>query len=206
MKRGFRILITFYLFQIFITACSQSDDGDTCTGGSPKSFEVIYNDLDIKAIERNDTSLQSKQTIQREAFNLALELSFESSEIDSSNKTTFIDLFKMESILACSPIPDQYIQKDPISNITIFQADLTNNKKVDITKGFQVSIDLLDEKYSIQQFLEERKNIFGYSLLDLLIIEPIDANTILDNYIFEVIITLESGVQISSQTQEITFI
>ena len=107
--------------------------------------------------------------------------------------------FGFASVYACSCVPNEYINVDPIEFIEIQVTDTLSHEITDVTANFS-TYDYNGEQITISDFFENRADWHDGFQLDLT-----EYDNIPDTSIFMVKIILESGNELIEQTQEINF-
>ena len=138
-------------------------------------------------------------TVNKNSFGLTVSVEFELNQIAYLKSRLDFSSFGFASAYACSCVPDEYINVDPIEFIEIRVTDTQSQEITTVTANF-ATYDYNGEQITISELFENRADWHDGFQLDM-----IEYDNIPDTSIFEVKIILESGTELIEQTQEINF-
>jgi hypothetical protein len=194
MNKKFISLLLLCLFQFIVTSCNP------CVCDPIKTFERINNGLELNAWDTSGFQNQEiSDTVNKNSFGLTISVEFELNQIAYFKSKLNFSSFGFASAYACSCVPDEYINVDPINSILITVTDSRNQETTEITNNFS-TYDYNGEKITISQLFEIRADWHDGFQLDMT-----EYDDIPDSSIFTVKIILQSGIELLEQTQEINF-
>lgn len=178
-----------FFFQFIITSCCDCIETDS---------ELTYTGLNLSAL--NTRGFENKEilnSVPKNSFGLSIFFQDEIKDIASlQSKLNLKSLgFNAAYAFSCDCLVNLIIV-DPIVSINVFVKNMKTNEIIDVTNNF---LDI-DGK-TINQIMAENNNDFYSQLnLDLVLLD-----TIPDASIFTVTAVLESGTELTKQTQLINF-
>ncbi|MGB2245051.1 MAG: hypothetical protein ACPH19_02845 [Flavobacteriaceae bacterium] len=192
-KKGIALLV-IYFFQFIATSC------DPCSCVPAKTFERTYNGLELKAWDTSGFQNEEVSgTVNKNSFGLTVSVEFDLNQIAYLKSRLDFSSFGFASAYACSCIPDEYINVDPIEFIEIRLTDTQSQEITDVTANFS-TYDYNGKRITISDFFENRADWHdGFQLY------MTEYDNIPETSIFEVKIILKSGTELIEQTQEINF-
>lgn len=195
MNKKLISLLLIYFFQFLATSCDPS-----CYCDPARTFERTYNELELKAWDTSGFQNEEvSDTVNRNSFGLTVSVEFDLNQIAYLKSRLDFSSFGFASAYACSCVPDEYINVDPIESIEIRVTDTQSLEITDVTTNFS-TYDYNGEQIIISDFFENRANWNDGFQLDMT-----EYDNIPDSSIFEVKVILESGTELIEQTQEINF-
>ena len=194
MNKKLISLLLIYFFQFLVTSC------DPCDCDPAKTFERTYNGFELKAWDTSGfQNAEVSDTVNKNSFGLTVSVEFELNQIAYLKSRLDFSSFGFASAYACSCVPDEYINVDPIEFIEIRVTDTQSQEITTVTANF-ATYDYNGEQITISELFENRADWPDGFQLDM-----IEYDNIPDTSIFEVKIILESGTELVEQTQEINF-
>lgn len=194
MNKKFISLLLIYFFQFLATSC------DPCDCDPVKTFERIYNGLELKAWDKSGfQKVEVSDIVNKNSFGLTVSVEFELNQIAHSKSRLDFSSFGFASAYACSCPPDEYINVDPIEFIEIRVTDTQSQEITDVTSNF-TTYNYNGEQITISELFENRADWHDGFQLDMM-----EYDNIPDSSIFTVKIILKSGIELIKQTQEIDF-
>ena len=194
MNKKLISLLLLYFFQFLATSCDPCD----CEPG--KTFERTYNGLELKAWDTSGFQNEEiSDTVNKNSFGLTVSVEFDLNQIAYLKSRLDFSSFGFASAYACSCVPDEYINVDPIEFIEIRVTDTQSQEITTVTANF-ATYDYNGEQITISDFFENRADWHDGFQLDMT-----EYDNIPNTSIFEVKIILESGTELIEQTQEINF-
>ena len=194
MNKKLISLLLIYFFQFLVTSC------DPCDCDPAKTFERTYNGFELKAWDTSGfQNAEVSDTVNKNSFGLTVSVEFELNQIAYLKSRLDFSSFGFASAYACSCVPDEYINVDPIEFIEIRVTDTQSQEITTVTANF-ATYDYNGEQITISELFQNRADWHDGFQLDM-----IEYDNIPDTSIFEVKIILESGTELVEQTQEINF-
>lgn len=194
MNKKLIALLLIYFFQFIATSC------DPCDCDPAKTFERTYNGLELKAWDTSGFQNEEVSgTVNKNSFGLTVSVEFDLNQIAYLKSRLDFSSFGFASAYACSCVPDEYINIDPIKFIEIRVTDIQSQEITDVTANFS-TYDYNGDQITISDLFENRADWHDGFQLDMTEYENIP-----DTSVFEVKIILESGIELIEQTQEINF-
>lgn len=194
MNKKLISLLLIYFFQFIATFC------DPCGCSPAKTLERTYTGLELKAWDTSGFQNEEvSDTVHKNSFGLTVSVEFDLNQIAYLKSRLDFSSFGFASVYACSCVPNEYINVDPIEFIEIQVTDTLSQEITDVTANFS-TYDYNGEQITISDFFENRADWHDGFQLDLT-----EYDNIPDTSIFVVKIILESGNELIEQTQEINF-
>lgn len=198
MNKKVLSILLLYIIQFITTSCILSCDCDPI-----KTFERMYNGLELKSW---DTSgFQNEEVIDsayKNAFGLTVSVKFELNQVSFSESNLNTKSFGFPSAYAmsdCDCPTDEYINIDPISSIEITVKNTENQEIIDVTDNFMV-YTYNGERLPLNELFKNKPSWHDGFQIDMTKYDNIPNFSI-----FTVKIILESGTELTKQTQEIKF-
>lgn len=198
MNKKITAIFLLYFFQFLATSCFFK-----CHCDQIKTFERTYDDLELKTWDTSRfQNIEVIDSASKNAFGLTLSVQFKLNQIALSKPMLNLSSFGITSAYAFQPCDcpsDRYINVDPIISIKIYVTNLENQEIIDVTDNF-TTLDYSAERVTIAELLKIRQDWHdGFQM------EMTEYGNIPDSSMFTVIVSLESGTELTKQTQEITF-
>lgn len=194
MNKKLLSLLLLYFFQFLATSC------DPCDCSPSRTFERTYNGLELKAWDTAGfQNVEVSGNVNKNAFGLTVSVEFELHQIAYLKSRINFGSFGFTPAYACSCVPDEYINFDPIETIEIRVTDTQSLEISDVTANFTTN-DYNGEQITISELFENRADWHDGFRLDMT-----EYDNIPNTSIFEVKIILNSGTELIEQTQEINF-
>ena len=195
-----RALLLLYLAQFLMaTDCTGCD----CQGTT--KYNVVYSDVELTAW---DTSkFQNKiveGTVSKNAFGIEISVHHDYDQIASFHKTNNTALtagFGFAYAWSCDCVVEHYFP-DPIAFIRVGVTDVVTQNEIDITTHFTTnSYDdtALNIEALLEQYKEEKQSYLNWQL------DLTNTTDIPDSAVFTLVVTLESGITFTQQTDGISF-
>lgn len=189
-KKVILILVVLFSIQVLISCIF-------CDCQDPETYEITYTSVNVTALNTSGfTDQEVTDSIYKNAFGLlvAMNSDFTLMHTVSPNFT-----LGFSTVMACSCEEDTYIYPDPLTNINIYVVDTDTNEKINVSEKFKIR-SYYDGLISLDEFFAQRENWYdGFQF------ELVDFNTIPNSSIFIVEAQLESGIILSSETQQVNF-
>ncbi|NMM47915.1 hypothetical protein [Marinigracilibium pacificum] len=194
MNKKIVSIFTIYFVQFLITSC--------CNCEPVLTYEMTYTGVEIRSWDTSGFNpVETTGSAIKNSFGLSFELLTELNEV-AYNQTLFdLSSFGYSSAYAtsCECPPENIIVVDPIVLVTILVTDTQTQETNDVTGNFSVpGYDV--EVLSIYDLLEDRPYWLEGFQADLT-----KTDNVPDNAVFTVKYKLESGTELTAQTQEIKF-
>ena len=193
MNKKVKVLLFFYAIQFMISACVNCD----CNSGN---YEKIYNGIEVRAWNTSgfqDSEIIDSTPVYKNSFGLSV------SVLSKLNEVAFnIPKWKslgFESAYACDCPGDTYIVNDPMNSIIISVIDVNTQNEMDVTSKFIFESSNGNE-ITLNELFENLDDWQDGFRFDLKAFEDIP-----NSAIFNVKIYLESGIELSENTQQINF-
>lgn len=165
---------------------------------SPKTFEVIYTDVSIKAENIADySSIENNGTINKSALGLAVWVNFDATQIAQNMSFTSLGL---KSAYALSCEDDIYEFQDDILNIEILITNIGTGAIKNANQIFGQFDYYVNNFITIDEVMENR-----YEGDDRFSFEILEPDSLPDSAIFTVKVELESGTILADETPVINF-
>ena len=196
IKKIFKSLFVIYLIQLVGVACETDD----CDCPTPQSFERTFNSVELKALDFVEIPVSEVDgSVDRAFFGLNIAIGYEQEQVAVSCKKSGGANLGFATAYACSCLADQFISIDPIASLTIQVTDTQTMNTTDITGDFSYNGQQGQLIEVIKSFENSDFWPDGFQLqLD-------DSENIPDSSVFTTILVLESGMELTAQTQEINF-
>ncbi len=194
MSKKVKVLLFFYLFQLIISSCVNCN----CNNGH---YNKIYDGVEVRAWDTSgfqNIEIIDETLVPKNGFGLSVNVNFKLEEI-AKNDILKISSFGFSSAYACDCSPDVYDVKDPIVSMKIISINVDNDIENDVTTNFTTHNYSGDEVSisSLLENLEEWQDGFRFDL--------ITEDNIPNVSIFKIIIYLESGTELVTETIPIHF-
>ncbi len=194
MNKKILSIFLIYLVQFLATSCIP------CDCEASKTFERIYNGLGLKAWDTSGfQSMEVSDVVNKNSFGLTISVEFELNQVAYSKPKLDLSSFGFASAYACSCPVDEYINIDPIDAIKISVINVENQEIIDVTDNF-TTYGYNGEQLTIRELFENKADWHDGFQIDMT-----DYDNIPNSSIFAVKIFLESGTELTEQTQEINF-
>jgi len=194
MNKKAKSIIFIILFQFIVTACVP------CKCDPKSTFERKYMGLELKAWDTSGfQNSEIMGPVNKNSFGLTISVLFELKQIALYESSLKISSFGFASAYACSCPDDEYINVDPIDSIRILVTNTENQIEVIVTDNF-TTYGYDGKKITIRELFEIKAEWHDGFQLDLT-----DYENIPDSSIFTVKIYLDSGIELTKQTEQINF-
>ena len=192
MNKKVKVLLLFYVLQFIISSCVDCH----C---NTANYDKIYNDLELRAWDTSgfqNSEIIDATPVFKNAFGLSVSVLFELNEI-ALNSINYKSL-GFASAYACDCIGDTYNIDDSIDSIIITVLDVNTQNEIDVTSKFIAKYNGNEITLSdLFENLEDWQDGFQFDLNNY--------DNIPNIAIFTVKIYLESGIELTKQTQQINF-
>jgi len=192
MNKKVTVLLVFYIMQFMISSCVNCH----CNSGN---YDKEYNGVEVKAWDTSgfqNNEIIDSTPVFKNSFGLSVSVMFKLEEV---SKTFNLNSLGFNSAYACDCPGDSYHIADPINSITIIVQDVNTLNEMDVTSKF-IAKSYNGEELTLTELfqnLDEWQDGFQF---DLKYIDDIP-----DVSIFKVSIFLESGIELTTETQQINF-
>ncbi len=196
MSKKLFVIIFIYFIQILASSC------DSCNCDNAKTFVRTYTELELKAWDTSGFKNEElSSTVNKSNFGLSVAVLSELNQIAQLQLHTNLNLhgFGFAAAYACSCVPDEYINAEPIKSIEITVTNIETLEVINVTDNFS-TYGYDNEKISISAFFDTIADWHDAFQIDMT-----TSDNIPDVSIFTVKIILESGIELQKETQEINF-
>ncbi|MFK7953245.1 MAG: hypothetical protein AB8B73_10405 [Ekhidna sp.] len=194
------IIVFFLVFSLqLLISCIYSCD---CAPGIERSANYINGEvLALDTSGFNDQIVED--SVYRNSFGLYYQSRHETNETSEIKPSTPYRSLGFSSAFACSCIDDTYLYADPVINLDIIMIDYESKEETNVNDGFGLFIGS-----GLQSLEEVDWNIYfnqEWYPETHLNFELIDENAVLSSSVFRIVLTLDSGATLSSETDVIKF-
>lgn len=193
MNKNFSALFLLYFLQFIATSC------DPCSCDPYRTFERTYNGIELKAWDTSGfKNVEAFDVVHKNSFGLTFSVDIELNQIAYFKSIFDLSSFGFTSAFACDCVPDEYININPVKSVIITVTDIQTQEIIDVTNNFKGYS--YDDELTINELIEMNDG-WHYSYK----IDMTEYNNIPNSSIFNIKIILESGTELTEQTQEINF-
>ena len=193
MNKKVKVFLFFYAFQFMISSCVNCH----CNSAN---YEKIYNAIEVKAWDTSgfqNSEIINSTPVYKNSFGLSISVLSKLNEV-AFNKIKWRSL-GFESTYACDCPGDTYNIDDPIDSIMIAVIDVNTQNEIDVTSKFAAKLSNGNE-ITLNELFENLEDWQDGFQFDLKTYDDIPGVAI-----FKVKIYLESGIELTEQTQQINF-
>ncbi len=198
MNKKLFSLVLIYFFQFLVTSC------ETCECETPKTYEQTYDSVEIKTWDTSGFQIEeATSNVNKNSFGITVNLSFNLKEIAHfKQKLDVLDFSALgfSKAYACSCVPDDFINKDPVKSIEITVTNTETEQITNVTDNF-ISYNFNGEKINVRNIFNNNNSNFNGSFQ----IELATNNNIPNTAVFTITVILESGNTLTESTPIINF-